>query len=366
MRGVAGSVWVVRAGERARFVAEFVAEGHVAVGFREVAAEDLRDLDEAEVRRRGGDPRQRNAAAQLVAFAYRMDADDLVITPRLPMARDYLVGRLGAYEHDPQDPPSGPHRRRVRWLGTFPRSQLNPEATNTLGAIQTVFRPTAVEAEVRALMTRLDPLTDAPAEAAPQDRPTRGGPPPTPAPAPAAAPTTAPVVSSVQVDVAVDQHGRAEILCRHPALVMEQVPRHLDPGPAWDGAPGVYVLTGTQLEHSTVRTGTERTLTATSIVRPWAYVGLSEDFRGRLSSHRSTKPEWRRALLVRSGASAFSSDDIRYLELEVHRALESTGEVALSQSTPRGNLSARPRSTELLDACAAAVVAVLRLTGTLI
>ena len=275
MRGVAGSVWVVRTGERARFVAEFEAGGHVAVGFREVAAEDLRDLDEAEVRRRGGDPRQRNGAAQLVAFAYRMDVDDLVVTPRLPMARDYLVGRLGAYEHDPQDPPSGPHRRRVRWLGTFPRSQLSPEATNTLGAIQTVFRPTAAEAEVRALMTRLDPLTDAPAEAAPQDRLTRGGP-PAPAPAVAAATPTPPVASSVQVDVAVDQHGRAEILCRHPALVMEQVPRHLDPGPSWDGAPGVYVLTGTQLEHSTVRTGTERTLTATSIVRPWAYVGLSE------------------------------------------------------------------------------------------
>ena len=365
MRGVAGSVWVVRAGERARFVGEFEAEEHVAVGFREVAAEDLRDLDEAEVRRRGGDPRQRNAAAQLVAFAYRMDADDLVITPRLPRARDYLVGRLGAYEHDPQDPPSGPHRRRVQWLGTFPRSQLSPEATNTLGAIQTVFRPTAVEAEVRALMTRLDPLTGTPAEAAPQVRPPNPGP-PNPVAAVSAATTAPPGVSGVQVDVTVDQHGRAEILCRHPALVMEQVPRHLDPGPSWDGAPGVYVLTGTQLERSTVRTGTERTLTATSIVRPWAYVGLSEDFRGRLSSHRASKPEWRRALLVRSGATAFSSDDIRYLELEVHRALEGTGEVALSQSTPRGNLSARPRSTELLDACAAAVVAVLRLTGTLI
>lgn len=364
MRGVAESVWVVRAGERARFVAEFAGEGYVAVGFREVASEDLRGLDEAVVRQRAADPRQRNAAAQLVAFAYRMDVDDLVVTPRLPMVRDYLVGRLGPYEHDPADPPAGPHRRRVRWLGTFARSQLSSEATNTLGAIQTVFRPTAVEAEVRALMTRLDPLTAPPAEAAPRDRPPRAG---TPEPVPATvASTTAPAVSSVQVDVTVDQHGRAQILCRHPALVMEEVPRHLDPGSGWDGAPGVYVLTGTQLEHSTVRTGTERTLTATSIVRPWAYVGLSEDFRGRLSSHRATKPEWRRALLVRSGATAFSGDDIRYLELEVHRALESTGEVAFSQSTPRGNLSARPRSTDLLDACAAAVVAVLRLTGTLI
>jgi len=79
--------------------------------------------------------------------------------------------------------------------------------------------------------------------------------------------------------------------------------------------------TGTDLEQASVRTGPERTLTTTLIIRPWAYVGLSEDFLGRLGSHRQSKPEWRRSLLVRSGANPFSSDDIKYLEQKVHAVL---------------------------------------------
>ena len=120
------------------------------------------------------------------------------------------------------------------------------------------------------------------------------------------------------------------------------------------------------LQHSSQRTGVERTLTTTMIIRPWAYVGLSEDFLGRLASHRQAKPEWTRALLVRSGATSFSSDDIKYLERRIHAGLVDTEEVMLDQVTPRGNLSAQPRNTTQLDACADTVIAVLRLTGTLI
>lgn len=86
----------------------------------------------------------------------------------------------------------------------------------------------------------------------------------------------------------------------------------------------------------------------------------------RLGSHRQSKPEWRRSLLVRSGAKPFSSDDIKYLEHKVHAVLCETGEVTLGQAVPRGNLSAVPRNPDLLDACADTIVAVLRLTGTLI
>jgi len=70
--------------------------------------------------------------------------------------------------------------------------------------------------------------------------------------------------------------------------------------------------------------------------------------------------------VVRSGASPFSGDDIRYPEHKVHAILQETGEALLTQATPRGNLPARPRSPDLLDACADTVVSVLRLTGTLI
>ena len=169
-----------------------------------------------------------------------------------------------------------------------------------------------------------------------------------------------------QLNVELDEMGRAHIDCGYPALVMEQVPRHVNPGEGWSGVPGIYVLTGTDLEQASVRTGPERTLTTTLIIRPWAYVGLSEDFLGRLGSHRQSKPEWRRSLLVRSGANPFSSDDIKYLEQKVHAVLHETGEVLMPQAVPHGNLSARPRNPDLLDACADTIVSVLRLTGTLI
>jgi len=104
----------------------------------------------------------------------------------------------------------------------------------------------------------------------------------------------------------------------------------------------------------------------TSIVRPWAYAGLSENFRSQIGSHRAEKQEWRRALLVKSGGRAFSSDDIKYLEAKVHAELVETEEVDFDQSTPRGDLSARSRDPDMLDACAETIVAVLRLTGTLI
>lgn len=117
---------------------------------------------------------------------------------------------------------------------------------------------------------------------------------------------------------------------------MKQTPRHVDPGTDWAGVPGIYPLNGTELQQSSSRTGHERTLTTTLIVRPWAYIGLREDLFSRLNSHRQSKPEWRRALLVRRGGQPFSSDDIKYLKERVHSVLADTDEVALDQSKPRG------------------------------
>jgi hypothetical protein len=367
---VTGQVWVVRAGEQARYVEEFEQGGYIAIGFRDLARDDLAGIGPEGLRARASNPTEHNFASQLTNFAFRIEVGDLVLVPRLPKRRDYLVGRvIGPYAHVDPDRPSGVHMRPVQWLGSFDRGALSQEAINTLGAILTVFRPSRAEAELRSLIAALTPLDmttsadEPPVNAAstlvsgardrnsPDDRERvlPGG-----------------QVPVIQLDVRLDGQGRAEVVCDHPALVMEQVPRHLDPSGDWGGVPGVYVLTGTELEIASVRTGLERTLTTTSIVRPWAYVGLSEDFLGRLGSHRQNKPEWRRALLVRSGATPFSSDDIKYLEREVHAVLAGTEEVRLDQMTPRGNLSARPKNPALLDACAHAVVSVLRLTGTLI
>jgi len=367
---VSDELWVVRGGEKAKYVDEFVAGTYVAISFIEFAADDLSKADESILKSKITGPTDRSYANQLIAFAHRMEIGDLVIVPRLTSRnRDYLVARVtGPYEHVSTAGASGPHHRIVDWLGSFPREALSQAATNTMGAISTVFRPTAVEAELRGLLTALSPLEapvpirslSTPAQPQPAQQQSRGGVLPV-----AVTPSLRPL-SQAQLDIDLDAQGRSRITSAHPALVMEQTPRHLDPRQDWGGVPGIYVLTGTDLQQSSSRTGNERTLTTTLIVRPWAYVGLSEDFLSRIGSHRQSKPEWRRALLVRSAAQPFSSDDIKYLEQKVHAVLDETGEVLLAQATPRGNLSAHPRNPSMLDVCADTVVAVLRLTGTLI
>jgi hypothetical protein len=162
----------------------------------------------------------------------------------------------------------------VRWLGEFDRSSLSPEAVNTLGAIQTVFRPNKVEAELRNLLTDLQPWTGSqpvapegqpsnplptphrPAvEATPQTPPSPPRPDPELTPRPVA--VSAPAEVPLQVDVRLSGRGRATISCDHPALVMQQVPRHVDPDAGWRDVPGIYVLTGTQLQQTTNRTRNE-------------------------------------------------------------------------------------------------------------
>lgn len=363
------ALWVVRAGEKGRYSQDFLRGSFIAVGFSELAADDLSQTDEQSLKARVTNPAERIYASQLISFAYKVEVGDLVIVPRTQSkSRDYLVGRVtGPYQYLATAAASGHHRRAVEWLGAFDRDALSQSGLNTLGAIQTVFRPNAVESELRTLLTALNPVPSespkAPSLVSPDVAPIA---PDKPNAAPVAITPPPRRLATAQLDIELDDQGRARIVCGYPALTMEQTPRHLDPSADWTGVPGVYVLTGTDLEHSSTRTGRERTLTTTLIVRPWAYVGLSEDFLGRLGSHRQTKAEWRRALLVRSGGTPFTSDDIKYLERRIHEILVETDEVRLAQATPRGNLSAQPRNPGLLDACAETVVAVLRLTGTLI
>jgi len=376
---MSAQLWVVRAGREAAFVDEWRADAVVAVNFVDFEGGELTAVGEPGLLAKVNGPAQRTYASQLISFAFKIEVGDLVAVPQLPKRRTYLVGEVvGGYTHMSPYPPSGPHRRPVRWLGEFEKDALSQEAINTLGAIQTVFRPSKVEAELRNLLTHLRPWPGASARAAVMPAaPGRGSqaapaptvpatPPPAVSATAAPARPTAPAEVPLQVDVRLDARGRVTITCDHPALVIQQVPRHVDPDDGWRDVPGVYVLTGTELHQTTTRTGPERTLTMTSIVRPWAYVGLSEKFFDRMSSHRQTKDEWRRALLVRSGANPFSSDDIKYLEARVHSVLADTQEVTLAQAVPNGNTSAQPRNPAFLDQCADAVVAVLRLTGTLI
>ena len=154
-------LWVVRAGEKAKYVAEFEAHSYIAISFVEIAGDDLNLTDEESLRQRSSTPAERTYVGQLIAFAYKLQMGDLVIVPRLTKPhRDYLVARItGPYQYVSNAPASGNHRRPVEWLGTFTRESISEAAANTLGAILTMFRPTAVEPELRGLLTALAPLS---------------------------------------------------------------------------------------------------------------------------------------------------------------------------------------------------------------
>src|ERR1035437_4761784 len=156
---MAEQLWVIRAGPGACFVDDFLKRRIVGVDFSELAGDDLAALGDQALKARATNPSERTGAGQLSAFAFGVDLGDLVIVPRLPKVRDYLVGRVTSpYKHVVDAPALGHHQRAVEWLGTFDREAISPSAINTLGAIQTIFRPTAVEAELRSLITELNPF----------------------------------------------------------------------------------------------------------------------------------------------------------------------------------------------------------------
>jgi len=121
--GVSDEMWIVRAGQGARHVDEFIAGSYVAIDFTDFAGENLSGTDEAALRARATSPAEGKYAGQLASFAYKIAVGDLVIVPRITNRnRDYLVARItDAYEHVRHSAESGPHRRAVQWLGRFER-----------------------------------------------------------------------------------------------------------------------------------------------------------------------------------------------------------------------------------------------------
>lgn len=230
-------LWVVRAGVAAKYVDEFLDGSFIALSFIDFAPDDLSQSDEAALRSRVASPADQTNAGQIISFAYRMQVGDIVVVPRLtPRHKDFLVARVvSPYQYVPDAPASGPHRRSVEWLGRFEKQALTQGAVNTLGAFLTVFRPNAVEAELRGLLTALEPLyVDAPeAETAqmPVSREVAGT-------SPVAVAPSARPLPKAHLDIDLDSQGRARITSRHPALVMEQTPRHVDPQKDWSGVPG--------------------------------------------------------------------------------------------------------------------------------
>lgn len=170
-------IWFIRAGRKAAFVEDFVANGLVAVGWSEMARFPL-DVSREELERRyceafpdQSKPQRAVGIGQLWRFVREVQVGDAIATYD-PDQRIYFVGRV---ESAPEwrDHALG-IVRRVTWTHRVERDRLGASTRNSLGAISTLFRP-GVEAsdeiwrkslpiQAGAVATRVEP-EPAPAKA---------------------------------------------------------------------------------------------------------------------------------------------------------------------------------------------------------
>ena len=137
--------WLVRAGrygEREQFALD---SGCAVIGFDELGdLSGLSSKDEVFDALRQASPNAAektlmNYAAQVWAFASRIEKEDLVVLP-LKTTPAVAIGRvLGHYEYKADNPAGAHHLRTVEWLRTdVPRSVIGQDLLYSLGAFMTV------------------------------------------------------------------------------------------------------------------------------------------------------------------------------------------------------------------------------------
>lgn len=141
------AVWTIRGGRVGEYEDAFLEKGVVAVGFglgRSIS--DFAD-PEALLTHLGS----RSGANQLWRFYQDVKDGDRVALPR-KLTRQVAVGRVsGAYIYDAELVGDGaPHVRKVEWQATdIPRSHFDQDLLNSFGALQTISKPGAPNAEAR-------------------------------------------------------------------------------------------------------------------------------------------------------------------------------------------------------------------------
>jgi len=148
-----GPIWIVRAGERAVFVEEFLEKGIAAIGW-EAVGPVLATTPDEELKRRFAEsfPEEKEgwrlvAAAMVRRFAREIQPGDLIATwdrNRRVYPLGTVTGGLEWQDHDELS-----RFRKVKWTHEVDRDQLSVGARNSLGAIATLFR---LSSEVAAEM----------------------------------------------------------------------------------------------------------------------------------------------------------------------------------------------------------------------
>lgn len=137
-------LWMVRAGEGAFLVEDFLTKNIVSIGWN--ATGDLSKVDNIEQLKelvRKSYPEYKNgqvinSAGQIYRFLIDFKIGDGVMTYN-PSERTYLIGEIASdYKFDEKSCEYF-HTREIKWIGKVQRDDLSTSTKNTLGAIQTIF-----------------------------------------------------------------------------------------------------------------------------------------------------------------------------------------------------------------------------------
>jgi restriction system protein len=139
-------MWMIRAGENAYLIDEFVTKNVVAVGW--IDDIDLSTINTQELlKKRMVDAYPdtnihtvNNWTSQISKFLFEFVQDKDYAVTYNSNSRCYHIGKINSgYEYNNNIIPEYPHIRHVAWIGTVSRDMLSSSARNTLGAISTIF-----------------------------------------------------------------------------------------------------------------------------------------------------------------------------------------------------------------------------------
>ena len=146
-------MWMVRAGESAKWIEDFVEHQVVAIGWHELGkvevGESREEITERAAKQWPNHSKSKLASGvgQIFRFLNEFKKSDGVVSYD-PSRRVYLVGTIeGDPEYKPELFEQLPRVRAVRWKDEVPRDRLSVPTRNSLGAISTLFQlpPEAAE-----------------------------------------------------------------------------------------------------------------------------------------------------------------------------------------------------------------------------
>lgn len=139
-------MWMVRAGEGAYLIEDFLKKKVVAIGWDKVGdLSRFKDVDEIKSALRKVYPHFKegqinNFAGQLFRFRFDFTKGNLVISYS-PEERVYWIGEIASeYNYSPEIIESYPHVRRVTWQKKISRDLLSTATKNSLGSTLTIFK----------------------------------------------------------------------------------------------------------------------------------------------------------------------------------------------------------------------------------